>query len=148
LINAKYVDTRDRPSTQETQFVRANRKFFVFGQFTRYIRPAFHLVATGDPNSIAAYDATSHRLVIVKVTGDTAEPIKFDLSKLTPNEDTVQVIATTTTPGDRIPDWKQHGETLKLTRRADRKSIETYAYPKSVYTFILKGFAENRMGLY
>jgi galactan endo-1,6-beta-galactosidase len=141
LINANYIDTHDRPSPQETQFVRANRKFFVLGQFTRYIRPAYHLIRIADPNSIAAYDASSHRLVIVKVTGDLAESIKVDLTNLTSkeDEDMVQVIATTTTPGGSIPDWKQHSQTLRATRIAERKLIVTQAYAKSVYTFVLQG---------
>jgi len=35
LINANYVDTHDRPGAQETPLIRVNRKFFIFGQFTR-----------------------------------------------------------------------------------------------------------------
>jgi galactan endo-1,6-beta-galactosidase len=62
LINANYVDTHDRPSSQQTAFVRANRKFLVFGQFTRYVRPGSHLIEIADPNSIAVYESSWRRL--------------------------------------------------------------------------------------
>jgi galactan endo-1,6-beta-galactosidase len=139
LINADYVDTHDQPSTQKTALVRVNRKFFVIGQFTRYIRPGYHLIEVADPSSIAAYDLSSHRLVVIKVTGAASESIHFDLSNLSSVADTIQVIATTTTPGGSIPDWKQHSQILKLTKRSEQTLIETHLYPKSIYTFVVQG---------
>lgn len=139
LINANYADTHDQPSIQKTALVRVNRKFFVFGQFTRYLRTGYHLIEVADPNSIAAYDLSSHKVVIVKVTGDAGEPMKLDVSNLLSDDDTVQVIATTTAPRGSIPDWKQHIQFLPLTKRADRKLIETNLFPKSVYTFVAQG---------
>jgi hypothetical protein len=70
INNAHYVDTEDRfkPETK-TELVRVNRKFFVYGQFTRYIRPGFHLVEINDPNSIAAYNEAERKMVILSVTG-------------------------------------------------------------------------------
>jgi hypothetical protein len=116
-----------------------NRKFFVLGQFTRYLRPGYHLIGVKDPRSIAAYDPISRRLVIVKVTGDAAEQIQFDLSKFSSVADTIQVLATTTTPGGSVPDWKQHSEALRLTGGAEQRFIQTSLYPKSVYTFVMQG---------
>jgi galactan endo-1,6-beta-galactosidase len=139
LMNANYIDTRDHPSTQKTAFVRVNRKFFVMGQFTRYIRPGYHLIEVADPNSIAAYDPSSHSLVVIKVTGAAPEPITLDLSNLSPVADTIEVIATTTAPGGGIPDWKQHSQILKVTQRSEPRVIETHLYPKSVYTFVVQG---------
>jgi galactan endo-1,6-beta-galactosidase len=139
LINANYIDTHDRPSPLKTLFVRVNRKFFVLGQFTRYLRPGYHLIEIKDPRSIAAYDPISRRLVIVKVTGDAAEQIRFDLSKFSSVADTIQVFATTTTPGGSVPDWMQHSETLRLTSVAEQTFIQTSLYPKSVYTLVIQG---------
>jgi galactan endo-1,6-beta-galactosidase len=138
LINANYVDTHDQPGVQKTTFVRANRKFFVFGQFTRYIRAGFHLIEISDPNAIAAYDSHSQKLVILKVTGDAPESIKIDVTNLSA-ADNIDVIATTTNPGGKVPDWKQHKQVLKLTKEAERSFIETSLHPKSVYTFVLPG---------
>lgn len=138
LINANYVDTHDEPSAQKTAFVRANRKFFVFGQFTRYVRAGFHLVEISDPNSIAAYDSGSQKLVVVKVTGDGPESIKLDVTNLSA-ADIIDAIATTTNPGGNIPDWKQHKQEFKLTKEGGRSFVETSLYRKSVYTFVVHG---------
>lgn len=137
LINANYIDTHDQPSAERTSLIRVNRKFFVFGQFTRYIRPGYHLISIDDPNSVAAYDPASRRLVIVKVSGDAAETVDFDLSHFA-GIGTSEVIATTCVPGTEVPDWKQHDQTLKVEKRGAQKLVEANLYPKSVYTFIVE----------
>jgi galactan endo-1,6-beta-galactosidase len=136
LLNANYVDTQDQPRANPTPLVRVNRKFFVYGQFTRYLPPGYHLIGIADPNSVAAYDRASHRLVIVKVTADAGQTAILDLSGFYATARTIQVIATTTAPGDSVPDWKQHKEILTIEKREGQKSAEAHLYPKSVYTFI------------
>jgi galactan endo-1,6-beta-galactosidase len=138
LINGNYVDTHDRPSSEKTVLARVNRKFFIFGQFTRYIRPGYHLISINDPNAVAAYDEASHRLIIVKVSADTAETIHFDLSHFARASDTAEVIATTCAPGTGVPDWKQHEQTLKVEKRGAQRLIEANLHPKSVYTIIIQ----------
>jgi O-glycosyl hydrolase len=58
-----------------------NRKFYVLSQFSRFIRPGDQIVDSGDPDSLAAYNAGLRRLVIVSVN-DRAVPggVMFDLS--------------------------------------------------------------------
>ena len=138
LINANYVDTHDRPSSQQIAFVRANRKFLVFGQFTRYVRLGSHLIEIADPLD-CRYESSLRRLPIIKVTGNASESAVFDLSNLPSIADTVQVTATTTAPGGRVPDWKQRNQLLQVSKRGGRKLIETNLYPKSVYTFVVQG---------
>lgn len=116
-----------------------NRKFLVFGQFTRYIRPGSHLIEIADPNSIAAYERSLRRLTIIKVTGNASESAVFDLSNLPSIADTAQVTATTTAPGGRVPDWKQRNQLLQVSKHDGRKLIATNLYPKSVYTFVAQG---------
>ena len=138
LINANYIDTRDKSSSEKTPLLRINRKFFVYGQFTRYLRPGYRLIGIEDPNSIAGYDTASHKLVIVKVTGDAPQTVKLDLSNFSAIGDTIQLIATTTTAGDSGPDWKQHIEKLKIEKRRGQAVVEAHLYPKSVYTFVME----------
>ncbi len=139
LMNANYVDTRDQPGPQKTTFVRANRKFYVFGQFTRYLRPGYHLIGIEAPNSVAAYDPTSHNLVIIKVTSASPELIQFDLSKFSASKETIHVFATTTTPGGSTPDLAQKDEVLTLNGTRDKRFIGMKLYPKSVYTIVVQG---------
>jgi galactan endo-1,6-beta-galactosidase len=138
LINANYIDTHDQMSTEETPLVRVNRKFYVYGQFTRYLRPGYQLIDIDDTHSIAAYDHGSHKLVIVKVTGDAPETVKLDVSRFSVIRDTIQLIVTTTAPGVGVPDWKQYIETVKVEKRADQQLVSTHLYPKSIYTFVIE----------
>lgn len=52
-----------------------------FGQYTRFIRPGMVLLPTGDPQTLAAWDAKKGTLAIVAYN-DTAQPrpVKYDLS--------------------------------------------------------------------
>jgi hypothetical protein len=138
LINANFVDTHDQPSADKTPLVRVNRKFYVYGQFTRYVRLGYELIGIDDPNSIAAYDRGSRKLVIVKVTGDAPETAQLDLSSFSVVGDTVQLIATTTASGAGVPDWKQRVVAVKIENRGDRKLVTAHLYQKSVYTFAIE----------
>jgi galactan endo-1,6-beta-galactosidase len=139
LINASYVDTHDQMGTEETPLVRVNRKFYVYGQFTRYLRPGYQLIGIDETHSIAAYDHGSRKLVIVKVTSDAPETLKLGLSGFSEIGNTIEVIATTTAPGDAVPDWKQHLERLKVEKDGDRAITQLILYPKSIYTFVIEG---------
>lgn len=57
-----------------------NRKFFVFSQFSRFIRPGFQILDSGDENSLVAYDGAGRRLVIVAVNdGERPLMVAYDL---------------------------------------------------------------------
>jgi len=139
LINADYVDTHDKPSSENTPLVRVNRKFYVYGQFTRYVRPGSELIAVDDANSVAVYDRSSRKLVVVKVTGDIPEEETLDISRFSAVGESVQLIATTTAPASGVPDWKQHVESVKIENRAGQKLVSTRLHPRSVYTFVIEG---------
>jgi galactan endo-1,6-beta-galactosidase len=138
LINANYIDTDDQITSEKTPLVRINRKFYVYGQFTRYLRPGYQVIGIDEPNSIAAYDRASHKLIIVTVTGNAPEETKLDLSSFSVLSDKVQLIATTTVPDGDVPDWKQHIETVKIDNRGDQKLVTSHLYPKSIYTYAIE----------
>lgn len=55
-------------------------KYYVFGQFTRYIRPGSRLISI-DKNAIAAEDPNLHRLALVMMNpDDTEKAVRVDLS--------------------------------------------------------------------
>jgi len=54
--------------------ISPNKKFYVMSQFSRFIRPGFKILDAGDTNSLAAYDAANHRLVLVSVN-DSEHPL-------------------------------------------------------------------------
>ena len=57
-------------------------KYYVFGQFTRYIRPGSRLIALGS-DAVAAEDPLLQRLTLVMMNaGDAEKPVRADLSAL------------------------------------------------------------------
>lgn len=65
---------------RRTQYT-INKKYYVMGNFSRFIRPGFHFIEVGDSQSIAGYDPVHHRLVIVSVNArKSARQIIFNLS--------------------------------------------------------------------
>jgi galactan endo-1,6-beta-galactosidase len=138
LINANYLDTHDQPSADKTPLVRVNRKFYVYGQFTRYLRPGCRIIDMDDPSSIAAYDRQAQKLTVIKVTGEVPERTKLDLSTFSLLGNEVQLIATTTAPGGTVPDWKQHVEMVRIDKTGKEPGVTVQLYPKSIYTFIIK----------
>lgn len=138
LINATYVDTEDQANTEMvTPFFQVNRKFFVLGQFTRYIRQGFHIIEIDDPNSIAAYDVMTHRLVIVTLNGETARRAEYDLSRFTSIGSTFTRIATTMIPGRSVPDWKLMSDGPTRIEEFGKKKFSSFFYPNTVQTFII-----------
>ena len=98
-----------KPDTKSS-LVRVNRKFWVFGQFTRYIRPGYRIIGIGDSNSVTAYDIKSHKLVFVTATGD-----------------------------DAVAEWKQHVDVFGFVS-TEPKALIISLYAKSAYTFSSRRF--------
>ncbi|HWR14101.1 MAG TPA: glycoside hydrolase [Terriglobales bacterium] len=137
MMNANYVDTSDKPNANATTpLVRINRKFFVYGQFTRFIRPGYQIIPIRDEHSIAAYDSKSNRLVVVTVNSGKERTVNFDLSAFRKIGRIVQQVATTTAPGNGVPDWLQHSSTLSVDPTG--KMLRSVLHPNSIYTFVFE----------
>ena len=70
------------------------QKYYAFGQFSRYIRPGYTIIACSD-NSVAAYDNTEKKLVIVVTnTAKSDKTADFNLSSFSKVGNNVKVIRT------------------------------------------------------
>jgi galactan endo-1,6-beta-galactosidase len=87
-----------------------NLKYYVLAQFSRHIRPGMRIIDGGESNTVAAYDATNHKLVLVTTNYGTAQTITYDLSKFTtvPNGTVSRWSTQTDGSGDR---YTAHGGT-------------------------------------
>lgn len=107
------------------------KKYYAFGQFSRYIRPGFTMLnASG--NNVAAYDEKNDQLVIVAVnTSSTNREVNYDLSQFDSIGSNVQVIRTS---GD-----VQSGENWKEFSPVSTNSsgFSTSLLANSVTTFII-----------
>jgi galactan endo-1,6-beta-galactosidase len=129
LINADY---------SSGELTAVNRKFFVYGQFTRYLRPGYQIIDISDHNSVAAYDAHHKRLIIITLNFGTAQYVGYDLSAFRSIGSTFKWVATTTAPGDGIPDWTQHSEVHQINDPANKR-FWSYFYPNTIQTFVING---------
>lgn len=109
-----------------------NKKFYVMGQYSKYVRPGYRMMAISDPNSLAAYDVRSKTLVIVTTnSGDAARPVTYDLSGFARLGPSVTVVRTSSTEdGARLPTVAIAGRTFTAS-----------APPKSVTTYVVSGAA-------
>lgn len=61
-----------------------SEKYYVMGNFSKFIRPGAQFVAINDGNSVAAYDSASNKLTIVTQNNSSADTnVTYDLSKFT-----------------------------------------------------------------
>jgi len=77
LVNATYDDPKGLDGT----LGYVANKYFVMAQYSRHIRPGMRILDSGDQATVAAYDDTAQKLVLVTVRGDTAQNVTFDLTK-------------------------------------------------------------------
>ncbi|MFB7668270.1 glycoside hydrolase [Kitasatospora sp. NPDC056138] len=110
-----------------------NPKYFVLAQFMRHIRPGMQIIDSGDANSVAAYDATNHKLVIVATNYGTGQWINFDLSRFGgPSRDGAQVDrwCTNTGGGDQYQyhqDTSMHG--TRFWSWFNPNTVQTFEVP-------------------
>ncbi|CZR56645.1 related to Endo-beta-1,6-galactanase [Phialocephala subalpina] len=57
-----------------------SQKYYVLGQFTRHIREGMFILSGGSDYTVAAYDASAQKLIIVAVNWGSAQYLNFDLS--------------------------------------------------------------------
>ena len=51
-------------NTQTTSYT-VNQKYYVMGNYSKFIRPGYKIIGMNDANTLAAYDAASGKIVLV-----------------------------------------------------------------------------------
>ena len=104
-----------------------SKKYYCFGQYTRYIRPGM-IMLNSSGNTMAAYDKENGQLVIVayNTSGSTAEQV-YDLSSFAQVGTEAQTIRTSNSE-----DWKDIGAT-----KLNGSQFPVSLAPNSVTTFII-----------
>lgn len=117
-----------------TETIVPTKKYYAFGQYTRFIRPGDSLIACDDSFTTAAYSQQDEQLkIVVYNTADQDREINFDLSAWETYGQTVNVIRTSgdLTTGEN---WAQLDD-LKLANGAVRATAKA----NSVTTFVVHG---------
>lgn len=108
--------------------ISINKKFYVMGQFSKFIRPGFQIIGADDDRSLAAYNPASRTLVIVAVN-DTGKTLAVTYNLAAFSKLPAQVPAVRTSPAEN---W---GEVAPAA--ITNKIFSTTLIPKSVTTFTL-----------
>ncbi len=116
------------------------RKYYAYGQFSKYIRPGYTIMGTSDDaNTLAAYDPMGKKSVIVAVnTAGADKTWRFDLSRFETIGNTIT--ATRTSGGDvGGENWADVSSSVNaLANTADRTFTATVK-ANSITTFIVEG---------
>lgn len=111
-----------------------NKKYYVMGQYSRYVRPGCLLLSVADPNTLAALDTKKKTLTLVVTnSGDGDAPLSLDLSRFTQLGKRAAVVRTSATE-----EWARPapvaltGKTLAVTLPA--KSVTTFVISGAAYT--------------
>ncbi len=121
----------------DTQQIELTQKYYVFGQFTKYILPGDTVIASSD-NTLAAYNKDTGAIKIVAMNLlDEAKSYEFDLSAFTETGSMAQVIRTSgsITDGEHLAD-------IGTVEVADKAFTYDLA-PNSVTTFVIDNNADN-----
>lgn len=114
-----------------------NKKYYVMGQYSRYVRPGCRLLAVADPNTLAALDPKTKTLTLVVTnTAQTDMHSVFDLSRFTHLGKTAYAVRTSATE-----DWAHPAPTHLWDNRLDVRvapqSVTTFVIPGTTYTGLL-----------
>lgn len=106
-----------------------SKKYYCFGQYTRYIRPGMTMLKSSG-NTMAAFDEKNGQLVIVSYnTSANKSDIVYDLSQFSQCGTSAKMIRTSNTE-----DWADAG-----TAAISGGALKTTLQPNSVTTFIIDG---------
>jgi O-glycosyl hydrolase len=107
-----------------------NEAYYVFEQYTKFIRPGFQFIAVGDPQSVAAFNQQMQSLVIVAQNwGTSARNLTYDLNNFTAMGTTAAVYQTSASES-----------LVSLSNVAVASNSFSYSLPAgSVTTFVISG---------
>lgn len=119
-------------ANHDSKTIILTKKYYAFGQFSKYIRPGFTII-DADNDTLAAFDKVNNQLVIVSINKSSKEkPVKYDLSKFESVEGPAKHIRTS---GSVLS-----GENLEEVEPINIKDkvMQLNLKPNSISTFIIE----------
>ena len=113
-----------------------SKKYYAFGQFTKFIRPGDYVVYTGLDNCIASYNPVSKRITIVYVnSNEIDEACSFDLSSSINGWGEIKAVRTS---GMTLSDGENMEEVDCQTETLEPGVFRADIAPYSITTFIIE----------
>ncbi len=116
------------------------KKYYAYGQFSRYIRPGYTIMGTSDEaNSLIAYDPQGKKTVIVAInTSDSEKTWEFDLSKFKSMGSTVKAYRTSGVL-DGGENWKDVSSDASIIADSVNRQLQVDLSANSITTFVVEG---------
>jgi len=119
------------------------RKYYAYGQFSKYIRPGYALIASSN-QTLAAYDPKGKKAVIVALnTSAKDQNWKFDLSDFKTMGDAVTAIRTSGNEADG-ENWKDVSNSGGILVDTAGKNFTAVVKANSITTFIVENTDYDR----
>ena len=110
------------------------KRYYAFGQFTRYIRPGDRIIASS-PSTLAAYNRESGKIVVVAVNSNAEErPMTFDLSAFDRIPATSAKVIRTSGQVNEGENWNEDIPSVPVRN----KRLEVRLAPFSITTFVIE----------
>lgn len=109
-------------------------RYYVMGNYSKFIRPGYRMIQNTDPNTFTAYDPGTQSLVIVATNPNaSSESLNYDLSGFTSTGSQASAYQTDATENlATLSPAAVSGGSLAVTLPAD--SVTTYVLPDTTYT--------------
>ncbi|MFE6076809.1 RICIN domain-containing protein [Paenibacillus sp. NPDC057886] len=119
-------------NTQTTSYT-VNQKYYVMGNYSKFIRPGYKIIGMSDANTLAAYDAASGKVVLVTTNSDSSDTaVTYDLSQFTSVGSSAQVYRTSST--EKLQQLTNINiQNKKFTATAKAGSVTTYVISGVTY---------------
>ncbi len=120
------------------QKVELTKKYYAYGQYSRYIRPGYTLLASSN-NTVAAYDPDENKVVIVATNTEGSDKTwKFNLADFTQIGENVTAIRTSGTLADG-ENWADVSASTDVAVNQASKYFTATVKANSITTFIIDG---------
>ncbi|WP_440111585.1 RICIN domain-containing protein [Paenibacillus sp. QZ-Y1] len=119
-------------NTQTTSYT-VNQKYYVMGNYSKFIRPGYKIIGMSDANTLAAYDADSGKVVLVTTNSESTDTtVTYDLSRFTNAGTSAQVYRTSSTENlQQLTNIPVQNKTFTATAKAN--SVTTYVISGATY---------------
>lgn len=117
--------------------VALSKKYYGFGQFTRYIRPGAAIIGSTNSNTLITYNPTTKKAVIVAVNPTADDAVwKFDFRSFTGMGNSIQAIRSSGSLA-KGENWKDVSDQANLKADAAKKNFTATLKANSITTFLV-----------
>jgi len=131
LINSDYYAAKSEFDPNRGSPYKINNKYYLFSQFTRYLRPKDVVIGANDKNTVVAYNSLNRQLKFITVNFANPQKITYDLRNFNINNRNISKATTTYSTAS----GSQKG--AALTTSINNGLIEINAEGNAVYSVVV-----------